>query len=251
MPGNGVTRSVHRELDLPENEGQVLRSAGEMPAIKSKVARHAAAGDYESLWPDQLESGLAAMGLNASRTQQHKLLAYLGLLLKWNHAYNLTAIREPLEMVSRQLLDSLSILPLTRGPRVLDVGTGAGLPGVPLAILLPEIEFTLLDTNSKKTRFVNQVKLELGLDNLIIVQQRVERFQPENRYDTITSRAFASLIDMLQGSRHLLAEDGQWLAMKGLIPEQEIADLDPVYDVSWEVLSVPGECGMRHAIIIQ
>lgn len=207
--------------------------------------------DYHALWQEQLPVGLQSMGLASTSFQQHRLLAYLGLLLKWNAAYNLTAIREPEDMVSRQLLDSLSILPLIRGPRVLDVGTGAGLPGVPLAIMLPDLEFTLLDTNSKKTRFVNQVKLELGLDNLSVVQQRVEEFQPENRYDTITSRAFASLGDMLQGSRHLLVKDGQWLAMKGQFPEQEIAVLDPVYDVSWELLSVPGEAGMRHAIIIQ
>jgi len=208
-------------------------------------------GDHQELWHQQLEMGFRTMGLTSTSFQQHRLLAYLGLLLKWNAAYNLTAIREPEDMVSRQLLDSLSILPLIRGPRVLDVGTGAGLPGVPLAIMLPDLEFTLLDTNSKKTRFVNQVKLDLGLDNLTVVQQRVEEFQPENRYDTITSRAFASLGDMLQGSRHLLVTDGRWLAMKGQFPEQEITDLDPVYDVSWELLSVPGETGMRHAIIIQ
>ncbi len=207
--------------------------------------------DDKTLWQQQLGPGLEALSLTASRAQQERLLAYLGLLLKWNNAYNLTAIRDPANMVSRQLLDSLSILPLVRGPRVLDVGTGAGLPGVPLAIMLPEMEFTLLDTNSKKTRFVNQVKLELGLGNLRVVQQRVEEFQPENRYDTITSRAFASLGDMLQGSRHLLVKDGQWLAMKGQFPEQEIADLDSIYDVSSEVLSVPGEAGVRHAIIIQ
>lgn len=191
------------------------------------------------------------MGLTATRLQRDQLLDYLELLLKWNAAYNLTAIREPAEMVSRQLLDSLAILPLVRGPRVLDVGTGAGLPGVPLAIMLPGVEFTLLDTNSKKTRFVNQVKLELGLDNLTVVQHRVEKFQSTTGFDTITSRAFASLGDMLQGSRQLLAANGQWLAMKGQLPEQEIARLAPTYAVRWEALSVPEETGSRHAIIIQ
>ncbi len=207
--------------------------------------------DHHALWHQQLEMGLRAMGLASTSFQQNQLLAYLGLLLKWNRTYNLTAIREPADMVSRQLLDSLSILPLIRGPRVLDVGTGAGLPGVPLAIMLPDLEFTLLDTNSKKTRFVSQVKLDLGLDNLTVVQRRVEQFQPETGFDTITSRAFASLEDMLQGSRHLLAEHGQWVAMKGQLPEQEIADLAPTYHVSCEPLSVPGETGRRHAIIIQ
>jgi len=203
------------------------------------------------LWQRQLEAGLGAMGLSASSAQQSHLLAYLGLLLKWNHAFNLTAIREPTDMVSRQLLDSLSILHLVRGPRVLDVGTGAGLPGVPLAIMLPDVAFTLLDTNSKKTRFVNQVKLELGLNNLTVVHQRVENFQSPVGFDTITSRAFASLENMLQGSRHLLAERGQWLAMKGQFPEQEVAALAPAYRVSSVSLSVPGEGGSRHAIIVQ
>ena len=203
------------------------------------------------MWCEQLVQGIRVMGIAATGLQREQLLDYLELLLKWNTAYNLTAIREPAQMVSRQLLDSLSILPLVRGPRVLDVGTGAGLPGVPLAIMLPDLEFTLLDTNSKKTRFVNQVKLELGLDNLTVVQQRVEKFQSAGGFDTITSRAFASLGDMLSGSRHLLAGDGQWLAMKGQLPEQEIAGLAPAYEVSWESLSVPGESGSRHVIIIQ
>ncbi len=207
--------------------------------------------DDANLWQQQLGPGLEALSLTASRAQQTHLLAYLALLLKWNRAYNLTAIRDPASMVSRQLLDSLSILPLIKGPRILDVGTGAGLPGIPLAIMLPELEFTLLDTNSKKTRFVNQVKLELGLDNVSVVQQRVEHFQPQQAYDTITSRAFASLQDMLQGSAHLLAEQGQWVAMKGQLPQQEIADIASVRDVRWESLTVPGEKGLRHAIIIQ
>ena len=209
------------------------------------------ATDYDASWQKQLDTGLREMGLDSSGFQQQQLVAYLGLLLKWNAAYNLTAIREPMQMVSRQLLDSLSILTLVRGRRVLDVGTGAGLPGVPLAVMMPDLEFTLLDTNSKKTRFVNQVKLELGLDNLTVVQQRVERFQSQAGFDTITSRAFASLADMLQRSRHLLAPQGQWLAMKGQFPGQEIAILDPAYDVRSEVLDVPGETGERHAIIIQ
>ena len=210
-----------------------------------------AATDYDASWQKQLDTGLREMGLDSSGFQQQQLVAYLGLLLKWNAAYNLTAIRGPMQMVSRQLLDSLSILTLVRGRRVLDVGTGAGLPGVPLAVMMPDLEFTLLDTNSKKTRFVNQVKLELGLDNLTVVQQRVERFQSQAGFDTITSRAFASLADMLQRSRHLLAPQGQWLAMKGQFPGQEIAILDPAYDVRSEVLDVPGETGERHAIIIQ
>lgn len=205
----------------------------------------------QALWREQLESGLVAMGLDAEPAQRGQLLGYLSLLLKWNRAYNLTAIRDPGQMVSRQLLDSLSILSLVQGPRVLDVGSGAGLPGVPLAIMLPELSFTLLDTNSKKTRFINQVRLELGLKNLAVKQQRVEKYQPDAGFNCITSRAFATLQDMLQGSRHLQAEQGVWVAMKGQLPEDEIAALQGMgYQLSWQVLDVPGESGSRHAIII-
>ncbi len=214
-------------------------------ASKQSTARH------ETVWQAQLEAGLQTMGLTSTKFQRHQLLAYLRLLLKWNQAYNLTAIREPLDMVSRLLLDSLSILHLIRGPQILDVGTGAGLPGVPLAIMLPDLEFTLLDTNGKKTRFVNQVKLEQELDNLTVVRQRVERFQPDTGYDTITSRAFASLGDMLRGTRHLLADHGRWVAMKGRYPGQEIAVLTSDFDVRSVPLSVPSETGQRHVIIIQ
>ena len=190
------------------------------------------------------------MQIEASSVQQDKMLAYLGLLMKWNRAYNLTSIKNPEEMVSRQLLDSLSILGLVEGPRVLDVGTGAGLPGIPLAIMRPQWEFVLLDSNSKKTRFVNQVRLELGLGNVEVVHSRDASFHPQQRFNTITSRAFAALDDMLQGSGHLLAEDGHWLAMKGKMPSEEIEAITG-YRFEVKSLNVQGEPEQRHAVVIR
>jgi 16S rRNA (guanine527-N7)-methyltransferase len=200
-------------------------------------------------WAEQLAQGLQTMGLEADAQQQQQMLDYLALLRKWNRAFNLTAIRDPDVMVSRQLLDSLSIHRLLRGNRVLDVGSGAGLPGIPLAIMNPDRAFTLLDTNSKKTRFLNQSRLELGVENLQVEQVRVEAYQPEQLFDTITSRAFASLPDMLRLTRHLLAPGGCWLAMKGAVPEDELSTLGEFrYEI--QQLAVPGEAGERHGIVL-
>ncbi len=206
---------------------------------------------YPANWEEQLATGLKQMGLAISQPQQQKLLAYLALLMKWNKAYNLTAIRDPDEMVPRQLLDSLSILPLVQGQRILDVGTGAGLPGIPLAICMPETKFTLIDSNGKKTRFVQQARMELGLDNLQVQQSRVEQLDTTDRFDTITSRAFAALPDIVRLTKWLLTENGTLLAMKGSIPEQEIKTVQAegaVVDVVELKPPLPGE---RHAIIIR
>ncbi len=202
-------------------------------------------------WVTQLRDGLAEMGISATPDQQRLLLDYLALLEKWNKAFNLTAVRDRRQMVSRQLLDSLSILHLLEGERILDVGSGAGLPGIPLSILSPGRSFTLLDTNSKKTRFLRQARLELALDNVEIEQARVEGYHPSRSFDVITSRAFASLPDMLALTRHLLAPGGCWLAMKGMIPEEELASLGEAYRVKIHLLQVPGESGQRHAILIR
>ncbi len=202
-------------------------------------------------WAAQLADGLEQMGLVISQGQQEKLLDYLALLMKWNRAYNLTAIRDPNEMVPRQLLDSLSILPLIQGKRILDVGTGAGLPGVPLAICMPEVHFTLLDSNGKKTRFVQQSKMELGLDNLQVYQTRVEQLETPQGFDTITARAFAALPKIVELTRGLLADNGILLAMKGAVPEQELEILQQAgaaVDIVELNLPLPGE---RHAIIIR
>ena len=202
-------------------------------------------------WRSQLTAGLQDMGVTLDDDQVERLLAYLALLQKWNRTYNLTAIRDPAQMVGRQLLDSLSIIGwIERGP-VLDVGTGAGLPGIPLAIARPAIGFTLLDTNGKKTRFLRQLVGELGLPNVEVIQQRVERLQRPQDFAAITSRAFATLADMVAGSAHLLADDGAWLAMKGVVPTDEIAALPEGLDVRVEALRVPGGQAARHLVIIR
>jgi 16S rRNA (guanine527-N7)-methyltransferase len=200
-------------------------------------------------WSEQLMGGLEQMALQVSAGQQQRLLDYLELLNKWNKTYNLTAVRNPNIMVSRQLLDSLSIQSLLQGERILDVGSGAGLPGIPLAIVNPEKSFTLLDTNSKKTRFLIQVKLELGLKNLRIEQIRVEQYRPEALFHCITSRAFAALPDMINLTRHLLAADGLWVAMKAGVPERELSTLSGVSHDPHH-LTVPGESGERQAILL-
>jgi 16S rRNA (guanine527-N7)-methyltransferase len=204
------------------------------------------------LWRGQLQAGLRRMEIVLSESQQQQLLDYLALLLKWNKAFNLTAIRDPGEMVSRQLLDSLSILPLLRGTRVLDVGTGPGLPGIPLAVARPDCQFTLLDSNGKKTRFVQQSLVTLGLDNVQVVRARVEGYRPAAGFDTITSRAFAALPKMLQLTEHLLTGQGRLLAMKGTVPGDEIAELAAVgYRVEVVPLQVPESDGQRHALLVE
>ncbi len=198
-----------------------------------------------------LTDGLTALGLVLDMEQQEKLLAYVALLYKWNKTYNLTAVRDPLEMVGKHLLDSLAILPHLHGPRILDVGSGAGLPGIPLAIAAPRLELTLLDSNSKKTRFLVQAKGELGLSNLSVVHSRVEQFRPERLFDTVTARAFASLADMLAGTAHLLAPGGCLLAMKGEYPTEELAALPPGVEVREVIaLTVPGLQAQRHLVRI-
>lgn len=207
--------------------------------------------EIPSEWPQQLALGLAAMSLALPQTQHQALLGYLGLLARWNRAYNLTAVRDPAVMVRRQLLDSLSILPwVDRGP-LLDVGTGAGLPGIPLAIARPELNFSLLDTNGKKTRFVQQAVGELGLANVEVIRGRVEQLERPGHYALITSRAFATLAEMVDLTAPLLAADGGWLAMKGTDPAAEVADLPAGLAAEVQRLQVPGETAERHVVIIR
>ncbi len=168
---------------------------------------------------------------------------------KWSRAYNLTAVRDPLAMVSLHLLDSLAILPHVPPGRVIDVGTGAGLPGVPLAIVHPEREVHLLDSNGKKTRFLFQVKTALGLDNMAVHHARVEQFPASGEYDAVLSRAFASLADMVTGCGHLLAPGGCFLAMKGVYPEQELEAVKAQCELrAAHPLSVPGLDAERHLL---
>lgn len=209
-----------------------------------------------SITPQQrteLSTGAEALGLVLSADQQEQLLAYLALLIKWNKAYNLTAVRNPDEMVSRHLLDSLSIVPYVgTATRWLDVGSGGGMPGIPLAILFPDKSVTTLDSNGKKTRFLTQVKLELNLTNLDVIHSRVEGFQPAKAFDGIVSRAFSSLEDFTSWTRHLGDNQTRWLAMKGLHPTDELVALPTDFEIdSAHALAVPGCQGQRHLLILR
>jgi 16S rRNA (guanine527-N7)-methyltransferase len=203
-----------------------------------------------------LVAGIAALPVPTAmdECQIDLLLGYHQLLVKWNKSYNLTAVRDPLQMISRHLLDSLSIAPYLRGDRFLDVGTGAGLPGIVLAILYPQRQFDLLDSNGKNTRFLFQVKTQLKLANVAIHQCRVEQHSDALGYDGIISRAFASLNDMVLGSGQLLKPEGHFYAMKGLYPAAEIEQLNQMansYKVDKAiVLEVPGEEAERQLIVI-
>ncbi|WP_341782379.1 16S rRNA (guanine(527)-N(7))-methyltransferase RsmG [Ectopseudomonas mendocina] len=203
---------------------------------------------------EELIQGALELGIELSALQQEQLLAYLGLLIKWNKAYNLTAVRDPDEMVSRHLLDSLSVVPFVAegGDNWLDVGSGGGMPGIPLAIMFPERRFTLLDSNGKKTRFLVQVKLELKLANLEVVHSRVEAYRPQQPFDGISSRAFSSLEDFSNWTRHLGNADTHWLAMKGVHPDDELQALPADFRLSaTHVLRVPGCQGQRHLLILR
>ncbi|WP_346841387.1 16S rRNA (guanine(527)-N(7))-methyltransferase RsmG [Metapseudomonas otitidis] len=203
---------------------------------------------------EELTQGAATLGVALDSRQHELLMGYLALLIKWNKAYNLTAVRNPDEMVSRHLLDSLSVVPFVaeRGNDWLDVGSGGGMPGVPLAILFPERRFTLLDSNGKKTRFLTQVKLELGLDNLGVVNARVEAFRPQQPFAGVVSRAFSALEDFANWTRHLGDRDTHWLAMKGLRPDDELARMPDDFKVEAEhTLAVPGCQGQRHLLILR
>ncbi|HKK56550.1 16S rRNA (guanine(527)-N(7))-methyltransferase RsmG [Marinobacter sp.] len=205
-----------------------------------------------ALWQNQLSRGLADMGLALDESSQQQLLGFLALLTKWNRAYNLTAVRDPNRVVSRQLLDSLSILPFVTADHLLDVGAGGGLPGIPLAIARPQSRFTLLDSNSKKTRFLTQCLVELGLENVEVIHGRAEQYQPPQPFRQISSRAFTALDNMVRWCGELLANDGEFLAMKGRFPDDEVASLpEPWYVAEQQVLSTPGADGDRHLLIVR
>jgi 16S rRNA (guanine527-N7)-methyltransferase len=201
---------------------------------------------------EELTLGARELGVDLTEAQHEKLLGYLALLIKWNKAYNLTAVRDPDEMVSRHLLDSLSVVPFIEGERQLDVGSGGGMPGIPLAILFPEMKVTCLDSNGKKTRFLTQVKLELKLDNLEVIHSRAEAFKPQVPFTGIISRAFSSLEDFTQWTRHMGDKETRWLAMKGLHPADELVALPADFHLeSAQALAVPGCQGQRHLLILR
>ena len=199
-----------------------------------------------------LEQGLVELGIELSPAAQEKLLAYAALLYKWNKTYSLTAMREQDKAVSHHILDSMAVLPFVPEGLLLDVGSGGGMPGIPLAIARPEVGVTLLDSNSKKAAFLQQVAIELSLANISVHCGRVEQYHPPFGFAAITSRAFSELSDFVALSRHLLSADGCWLAMKGVMPRDEIARLPVDAQVkAIHRLRVPGVKGERHLVVLE
>lgn len=202
---------------------------------------------------DVLKQGINQLPLALSEAQVEKLLDYLALLNKWNSVYNLTSVRDPLEMVRLHLLDSLAAVPAFAGAaNVLDVGAGGGLPGMVLAISRPDMKVSMIDTVHKKTAFLNQVKAELGLSNVTVYTKKVQELEVKTKFDVITSRAFADLSDFVNWSGHLLAEGGQYIALKGTAPAEERERLPAPWKVQkLEPLTVPGLDAERHLVFIQ
>lgn len=199
---------------------------------------------------EKLSLGLHAMGLEFDAATCGKLLDYLALLQKWNKVHNLTAVRDPEDMVTLHLLDSLAVLPHIANGRLLDVGSGAGLPGIPLSIVRPDLQVTVMDSNHKKASFMRQAKAVLGLANLEVMCGRVEEFQPEHKFDMIISRAFSDLAEFMRLTNHLCAENGVWLAMKGVYPHEELAQVKG-RTTSVVPLEVPGLDAQRHLVFLK
>lgn len=208
----------------------------------------------------KLDAGLAEMQLELSQEKRERLIAYLQLIHKWNMVHNLTAVRDPLEMVTLHLLDSLSVLPYIKkadtspAKHLLDVGAGAGLPSIPLAICLPELQVTAIDSVQKKASFMRQVKGELGLTNFHVEAGRVEALQKDHAFDIIISRAFSEISLFIKLTRHLLANDGQWLAMKGVQPDAELVELNKlqldIQVIKTLPLHVAGLHAERHLVFL-
>lgn len=203
----------------------------------------------------QLDQGLEALGVALTLQQRAKLVAYLALLAKWNAVHNLTAVREESKMVSHHVLDSLAVLPhlesQMKGGRLLDVGSGGGLPGIPLAIARADMPVTLLDSNQKKSAFLKQAVIELQLPNVVVANERAEDYAPAQLFSTIISRAFADLGEFVTAAKHLLAPGGLFAAMKGLHPHEEIAQLPAGFRLQHTYrLTVPGVAAERHLLLI-
>lgn len=194
----------------------------------------------------------AGMGVTVTPAQAELLLAYLNLIEKWNRVHNLTAVRDPEKMLSHHILDSLSVQPYITCNNLLDVGSGAGLPGIPLAIINPDIKITLADSNKKKSTFQSQAIIELGLSNVAVISGRIEASRPDTRFDGIISRAFSEIKLFVDLTRHLLAKDGYWYAMKGILPEAELVALpEDVSVVSVHELSIDLLNAKRHLVILK
>ena len=200
-----------------------------------------------------IAEGATAMGLELDGDAIGKLAAYLELVEKWNRVHNLTAVREPSQMVTLHLLDSLSIAPhVATAATLLDVGTGAGLPGIPLAIARPSMRVTLLDSSHKKCAFLQQAKTELALANVEVVCDRVENWKPAQRFDVVVSRAFSDLVDFVEQAKHLVAQGGRLMAMKGVYPFEEIARMPATHRVAQVIeLRVPRLEASRHVVLVE
>ena len=199
-----------------------------------------------------LAEGLAGLKLELAEPRQQTLLAYVGLILKWNRVYNLTSVRNPQQVVTRHILDSLAVHSCIKGPRILDVGSGAGLPGVPLAVANPDWQVVMLDSNAKKTRFIQQAVAELGLANAAVAQARVEEYRDEAGYDTVISRAFSSVENIATRAGALCRPDGRILAMKGVYPLAELESVPEGFTVrDVPRLHVPGLDSERHLVWLE
>jgi 16S rRNA (guanine527-N7)-methyltransferase len=199
-----------------------------------------------------LTDGCDFLNIKINESQIDQLLKYSVLLGRWSQAYNLTAIKDPFDVIRLHLLDSLAINKFLEGDNFIDVGTGAGLPGIPLAIINPNRKFTLLDSNGKKTRFLFQAKLDLGLANINEINKRVENFFPQEKFDCVITRAFSSLTDMITNCHHLLGLEGYFLAMKGRIDQSELSEVTKNYKVvDRSSINVPGVDGCRNILKIK
>lgn len=200
---------------------------------------------------EKLDYLLSKTSLEVSLQQRKQLLAFITLLNKWNKAYNLTSIRDPQEMLIKHILDSLIVSPHLQGKCFIDVGTGAGLPGIPLAIINPDQHYFLLDSLGKRIIFIRQVIRQLGLTNVTPIQSRVENYQPEVRFDGVLSRAFASLQDMTKWCQHLVTTDGCFYALKGVFQAEELQSLEPHFQLQQKIqLCVPELAAERHLIVL-
>ena len=211
-----------------------------------------AAGPAQAESIRRLEMGAAELGLALGRGERNKLLQYLALLEKWNQAFNLTAIRDVGRMVSGHLLDCLSVVPYLTGTRMLDAGSGAGFPGIPVAVAKPDIQVVLLDSNQKKTAFLRQAVADLQLKNATVVCERVEAWRTGEKFDFIISRAFAEIAEFVALTEHLLAPGGVFAAMKGVYPFEEIERMPPNLRVRQShALAIPGLDAERHLVLIE
>lgn len=199
----------------------------------------------------KLDSLLAQANIQVSEQQKDQLIEFVNLLNKWNKAYNLTSVRDPQEMLVKHILDSLVVSPYLQGDRFIDVGTGPGLPGLPLAIINPDKQFVLLDSLGKRVSFIRNAVLKLKLTNVTPVLSRVEEYQPEEKFDGVLSRAFASLKDMTEWCHHLLSSDGLFYALKGIYHQEEVQNLNDIFTVEKVVsLDVPTLVGERHLVLL-